>query len=240
MYGYIYILLIIVILLAILKYTTTPTINDVWLINLKRRPDRLNAFRSHSQTISLPIHIWEATDGKEVSRSFATSKGIDCVVLTNNCYDNKDTITQYNGVVGCWLSHKLLLEHLAKLPVSNTSGHLICEDDVCLNSDVLRLWEEAKHELPHMYDMVYFGCDNIKGKKYSKHLVKLDQCTGTYCYIIRHGAIPKILEHLEHFTSAIDYQYSHMFKKANVYAFVPRIIQFDEEVMNKTDIQHLA
>ena len=239
MFAYIALILITVLLLGLCKYWSVPFIHDIWVVNLKRRPDRLAAFQAHAKEI--PFHVWEATDGKQITRSFAIKNGIDCVILTSNCYDGKDEITQYNGVVGCWLSHKLLLTHLLRLAVSDNAGHLICEDDVVLNEKVHAAWEKIKYEIPHDYDMVYLGYGGvIKASPISNNVNKMKHCTGTYGYIVRHGSLKKILKRLEHFSSAIDIQYSHMFSELNVYAPKVPIIIPDDEIATKTDIQSLT
>jgi GR25 family glycosyltransferase involved in LPS biosynthesis len=102
-------------------------INKVFLINLKRRTDRL-AFFKENYNLKLPLTIIEAVDGKTLNMQ----------ELLNNNFVNNYTLDiikkprQYHyeltheGSIGCYLSHYNIWKTLIK---DKNENYLIFEDD---------------------------------------------------------------------------------------------------------------
>jgi GR25 family glycosyltransferase involved in LPS biosynthesis len=151
------------------------------------------------------------------------------------------------GVVGCWLSHKRLMTHLASLDVPEYYGHLIVEDDVDIPTDFLLPsdeWHDVYRRVPTDWDMVYFGLTNPIGAPIGERLVRAKSAApgsegnwGTHAYMVRHGSIKtKILPWLEHMVDAIDEQYNVKFDDWNVYVVHPAIIKLNDDLSAQSSL----
>lgn len=86
-----------------------------YVINLKRRPDRLKLFKERCPLDASNIKVFEAVDGKALS-SFPKNF---CRLMV--------------GEIGVWMSHKILWEETIKQTDSNYS--VIFEDDAIFSKD---------------------------------------------------------------------------------------------------------
>ena len=225
-----------VVTVAVILYLSQgsrPQINDIWVINLDKDTKRLEHYMKQVKAIPAPVHRWAATHGRQVERDDARAEGV-CSSLTRSAdpEENKKTtkIIHKPGVVGCWLSHKRLLTHLSTLPVSSNTGHLITEDDVDIPADFSAKWDAVRTTIPRDWDIVYFGVGRLYGDRLTDTLVrwkpnKIAGNTGTYAYMVRHGALPHMLEKLEFMNSPIDVQYSRMLGALHIYIVDPSLIR---------------
>lgn len=111
---------------------------DVKVINLKRRPDRLEEFYKRYPFNMINVEIVEGIDGKTLPH-----------------YENSNI---QSGVLGCFLSHM-------KIWKSITKPTLVLEDDAFFIHNSLKLWNESYPYLPHDFDIALLGTgcsDNIK------------------------------------------------------------------------------
>ena len=217
---------------------TPPQIDDVWFINLDKDVKRLEFYMSHAHELPKPPTRWPGTNGRQEERETAREDGV-CTSLSKSMdkEENKKSskVLHNPGVIGCWLSHKRLLQHLATMPVGSHFGHLIMEDDVHLVDNFIQKWEEVRREVPSNWDIVYLGYGNIHGDKLSPHVVRwrTDKASanwGTFGYLVRHGALPHILKQLKYMNSPIDTQYYRMLDDLNVYMLDPALIYADEHM----------
>jgi len=220
----------------------SPSIDSVWIINLDRDTKRWEHIQSQAKAIELPVERWSATYGKTEERRVARQEGVDMfLMVSEDEAENKRTTTilQKPGVIGCWLSHKRLLRHLATLPVSPSFGHLILEDDVDIPVDFKKQWASLCTQIPRHWDVVYLGVGKPTGSLVSEGVLKAGKQedsgnTGTYAYLVRHGAIPAILKKLEFMSSPIDKQYYKTFTDLQVYILEPSLITpgtFDSSIL---------
>jgi len=219
-----------------------PSIDDLWVINLDRDTERLSHYQSEASAIGLPVQRWSATYGKTEDRRVARRDGVDMFLMVSDDESkNKETTTilQKPGVIGCWLSHKRLLRHLNSLQASSSFGHLITEDDVDIPADFADRWAALRTRIPSDWDIVYLGAGKPTGSPVADGVlraVKQEDSgnTGTYAYLVRHGAIPAILAKLEFMSSPIDKQYYKTFTDLNVYVLNPGLITpgtFDSSIL---------
>ena len=220
-----------------------PSIDDLWVINLDRDTKRLDHYQSQASAIGIPVQRWSATYGKTEDRRVARRDGVDMFLMVSDDESkNKETTTilQKPGVIGCWLSHKRLLRHLNSLQVSSSFGHLITEDDVDIPADFASRWATVRSRIPSDWDVVYLGAGKPTGSAVADGVlraVKQEDSgnTGTYAYLVRHGAIPAILTKLEFMSSPIDKQYYKTFTDLNVYVLNPGLITpgtFDSSILS--------
>lgn len=110
-------------------------LDGVYVINLKRRADKLQQFRHLSGLRDNEFHVFEAVDG----HALVWNAEIDAL-FRNNTYGSR------SGVVGCALSHYRLWQHIAS---TNDELHLIFEDDAEFVEDWVDKWNnEFYADLP--------------------------------------------------------------------------------------------
>ncbi len=122
-------------------------IDDVYLINLKRRNDRLERFsRAHPDLAAL-VNVKEAVDGCQLKMSPELAK-----LFAPNDFGWK------KSVMGCALSHYDVWSRLANdQPDINT--YLILEDDVVMAKDWKEKWQAAMNaeQVPEDADVIFLG-----------------------------------------------------------------------------------
>lgn len=172
--------------------------DKIYLINLKRRPDRLKAFFKNNATFikDTDIEIFEAFDGN---------------LIDNNNWQHE------KGALGCWKSH---IELLKKIEKSDNQRVLILEDDAII-SNPLAMFNEAvisfvKNE---DWDMFYFGFHNSKPPIIiSDHIQKLTFALQTHAYAVNKNSIRIIIEYAESRRYWIDGIYGEMHSFMNCFS----------------------
>ena len=119
-------------------------IDEAYVINLERRKDRIDTFKTHHMNIKDRVYLWRATDGRTLT---LTQELVHC--FRNNDFKWK------KSVMGCALSHlgaweKLANDNLAK-------SYLIMEDDVRLSPQWLTQWQISAQHIPKDADVIYLG-----------------------------------------------------------------------------------
>jgi GR25 family glycosyltransferase involved in LPS biosynthesis len=230
--------LLLIVFLA--SYATTgerPTIRTAHVINLDRDAKKLASFRD--QSLPFPVERWAATYGKDLEVKALPAQGIGNIIVQSGKGSYRDQWKDLRnlGAVGCFLSHRSLLQHCATLPVPNTEGHLVLEDDAVFPEDFQKRWDEVRQRIPVDWDIVYLGLNGAKGDAVSAGILKLYTVKdsggnwGTHAYIVRHGALrSKVLPTLERMFDAIDGQFNAYFDTWNVYAVEPTLVDLDKEL----------
>lgn len=117
------------------------SIPPVYLINLRRRPDRLLPLVERLRSLGFPtVHAVEAVDGKNLTMNPWLDK-----MFANNDFGSR------RSVIGCACSHYFLWKHIAE--DESISGHvLILEDDCKLVDNVIaKLQEQASAIASHSF-----------------------------------------------------------------------------------------
>jgi GR25 family glycosyltransferase involved in LPS biosynthesis len=212
-----------------------PTITTAHVINLDRDTKKLAAFME--QSTPFPVERWPATYGKDLKATALPAQGIGNILVQSGkgTYAEQWKDLRNLGAVGCFLSHRSLLQHCATLPLPDTAGHLILEDDAVFPEDFQKRWEDVKYRIPTDWDLVYLGINGPKGHVVSKGVLKLYSVKdssgnwGTHAYIVRHGALrARVLPALQRMFEAIDGQLNALFDEWNVYAVDPTLVQLDK------------
>lgn len=119
-------------------------IDEAYLINLPRRADRLEKFKSAHTNIKDRVYVWQAIDGRTLT--------LDQNIV--HCFRNND-FNWKKSVMGCALSHLGLWEKLANDPLAKS--YLIMEDDVRFSERWLVQWAQAYMSIPADADVIYLG-----------------------------------------------------------------------------------
>lgn len=122
-------------------------IDQIWLINLARRSDRLERFLQAQPEMTGRLNILPAYDGTTLELTPALAR----LFAPNNFEWHKPTM-------GCALSHLALWQRLAVEP-NPSASYLILEDDARLEPAWVRRVEEAflSGSVPADYEVLYLG-----------------------------------------------------------------------------------
>jgi GR25 family glycosyltransferase involved in LPS biosynthesis len=120
-------------------------IDDCFVINLKRRKDRLEKLYNNSPYLKNRIIEFEAFEGKNIK----LTKSIARLFRPHDFMWKK-------AVMGCALSHLQMWHQLAN-EKPDINNYLILEDDVKLQDGWEQKWNEALSSLPENYDVIYLG-----------------------------------------------------------------------------------
>lgn len=171
----------------------------VVIINLKRRKDRLDAFRarqlSHGWEMPEP-QVFEAIEGNKVGvPSYYTSGG---------------------GAWGCCRSHVAVLERAV---MDGVNSILVLEDDVTWMSDSWERLNQFMQDVPKDWDQLMLGGQHQRHpQSVSDHVVKCFDCQRTHAYAIRGDAIRELLKVWYACNTHIDHRMGPWQAGMNVYA----------------------
>lgn len=149
--------------------------DKIYLINLKRRPDRLEDFFMNNKEFinKNDIEVFEAIDGTNI---------------------NDPEWKFSKGALGCWLSHIQLLQKIKKTSYKKV---LILEDDAIVDNPNLLNNQQIVDFLLHKdWDMFYLGGYHHKPPtKISDDILKYNWALTTHAYAVNTSAIDTILEY---------------------------------------------
>ena len=122
-------------------------IDEAWVINLDKRPDRLESFLTNHPLIRDRVQRLSAVDG----RSLTLTPRIARLFKPNNYKWRK-------SIMGCALSQLSLWHRLAQEP-SDGTAYLILEDDARLLPEWIDRWEQAYRSgsLPTDWEIIFLG-----------------------------------------------------------------------------------
>jgi GR25 family glycosyltransferase involved in LPS biosynthesis len=248
--NYLFYSLVFSIVFALLYYVYTllykpsvkpvPILTDVYVINLDSSKDRWAAIKSQVGYLApLPVHRWSATDGRKMTEADMIRENIPKNMFPETI-EEPHLKQRRKGEIGCYLSHKKLLQHLSTLDVDDNAGHLILEDDVVINSNTLDVWRK---KLPYLnsfdpnWGMFYFGTNgNVKITNETYGIGKLESGWGTHAYVVRHSYVKTILNLIDTMTDAIDIMYQDNYETLHTYVLKNHTINPRQNV--KSTIWH--
>ena len=158
-----------------------------YVINLKRRKDRLEHITKECKRVGLEMVLIEAVDGK------IRHKDVQGKILKN--------------ALGCYDSHLIAL----RLIRDSGEGGLILEDD---NIFIDNLWERFSlcvAELPSNWKMFFLGGSLLNEnaiEDYSDNLKRAKSVLCTNAYMVHKDAVVELIEHLEKEAFKIDVLYT--------------------------------
>lgn len=171
---------------------------DVYIINLKRNPERLQNFQiNYDKTDLHPVKfkVIEAIDGKNIDvRAVTTEKAFKEL----SDAERKGFRTKHyqitRGAVGCYLSH---LNTYKEILNSDKEYGLIFEDDVKFNTnEVLQELQNRVRTIKSDWDIMLLGCvcyicNSFKDYYDAQKFILL------HAYLIKKESAKKILDLLE-------------------------------------------
>jgi GR25 family glycosyltransferase involved in LPS biosynthesis len=170
-------------------------IHDAWYINLDRSKKRREFIEKEASKLGIPVNRWAAIDGSKLTDDDYTKYNIPFWSRPSFALESKQKLRK--GEIGCYLSHKLLIEHLGTLNTEGHLGHLILEDDIKIDDDMITAWNTAITNVDPNWDMIFIGLGDNKINDIKNGIGKPAWITGTYAYVIKHSSIKKIYESIK-------------------------------------------
>jgi GR25 family glycosyltransferase involved in LPS biosynthesis len=176
-------------------------LNDMFktfVINLKRRPDRLNNFyeKNKHTTSILNINVEEAVDGEKI----VLNQKMRRIFHTSDTFFRK-------GIMGVAFSHMKLWSKL--VTDDKYDMYLILEDDVLISNSSEKFLKIIPNEMNNKFpdwDIIYLGnhskknlnsnVDKISIEKYTPAQFMENSYGGIFCYLIHKRGAIKLLTNL--------------------------------------------
>jgi GR25 family glycosyltransferase involved in LPS biosynthesis len=211
--------------------------DHTYLMNLKRRPDRLKRFlneynKSDMKFVQLKKII--AVDGSEIDilkiPLTETARGELKQIETTGFRSKHYQLTR--GAIGCYLSHVKIWKDIVE---NNYKTALIFEDDAKVPKDILKRINTNMQYIPNDWDIILFGyhCKQCTKKLNYR---KVERFELTHCYAISNTCILKMLKSgaLFPISQQIDALLSELSEILNIYTIKNPIIN---QSNSRTDIQ---
>jgi GR25 family glycosyltransferase involved in LPS biosynthesis len=164
----------------------------VYVINLPRRPERLDNFKksfSNSDISDIDLKVISAVDGSDLSQIEGFTPESTMRIVKTGKRSANDELTP--GMIGCYLSHYKTYEEFLK---TDKMYALIFEDDAELKPNV----RKTVNNLPKNWDIVSFGilsCFNCPDLNNS--FTRTNDFYGTAGYIITREGAMKMMRYRE-------------------------------------------
>jgi len=201
-------------------FQTLNGISDGWFINLDRSKERIEKIKPHLNKLSpLIVTRWPAVDGNKLTDEDYNKLNIPIWSRPSLAEQSKQKLRK--GEIGCYLSHVNLLKHLDTLNAPPNEGHLILEDDIKIDDDFVRSWNNSFKTVPEDWDIIFIGLLGNKVNNVSNGIGKPEWITGTHAYVVKHSSIPRILQSLKGFNEPIDEVYGRNLEGLKIYALSP-------------------
>ncbi|KAL0101480.1 hypothetical protein PUN28_018958 [Cardiocondyla obscurior] len=175
--------------------TDTLGLDNIYLINLKRRPERRNRMLSLFQELGIQAEIIDAVDGRTLNESFLKKLGVTPMSEYSDPY-HKRPMTM--GEIGCFLSHYNVWQTVLK---NNYKSIMVLEDDVrfepFFRQKIINVLAELS-DLGIKWDLVYLGRKRLaKSESFverSKLLVRAEYSYWTLGYVLSKSGAKKLIE----------------------------------------------
>jgi GR25 family glycosyltransferase involved in LPS biosynthesis len=164
-------------------------LSNIYLINLKRRSDRLFSLKLHFSVLNLPYERIEGVDGPTIRDYSMFNESIDYSNIHPNTsypvrqlFEKEGRNYRFYGEFGCWQSHLQVYFHIAENGMkSNTvtgirdGPYLIVEDDIQFElSFSFYLSHVLNDLLPSDWELLVLGYDGLQcfDKKLQERMMK--------------------------------------------------------------------
>jgi GR25 family glycosyltransferase involved in LPS biosynthesis len=180
-------------------FNLAPNDFDVYLINLDRKPDRLNRFTKYYNNTDLEkvksFTRIAAVDGKLIDvRNHVSAQGWK-EIQDVEWYGYRTKHNQLTlGAVGCYLSH---VNAMKALRDSNHNYAIIFEDDVrFVHNDTYKILRISMNFIPNDWDILLLGCVCHVCNRYERYQ-DLKHFFLMHAYVLKRSGALKILEMIE-------------------------------------------
>ena len=203
---------------------------DIWFINMYKSTERREFMEKQLKDLDpkIPIHRWPGVNGHLLTDNDYNKLEIPAWSRPAFTVEARQKIRK--GELGCYLSHRNLLEHLVNVNAAAGKGHLILEDDIAIDKDFFKKADAALANLPADWDIVTFGLiereKNIHVKDVKNNLGKAVWINNDYAYLVKHTSLPKIIKEVSVIREPFDTTLGRASKLGilNIYSYVPPLV----------------
>lgn len=230
----------------VMKGGSTPFFSKAYVINMDSSKERLNtimdaAKKAKIELVRFPAVIPDKTAIERDAGAELQKQGIPALI-----YMNRESKFQYPGTIGCFLSHRKLLEQIAGDSTNSSTATLILEDDAILQETLVQKVNEFVPDLPSDWDMCFIGKNHLDADKVKNSVHKLKnqfnpiKNTGTWAYFVKNASIKdKVLPSLKIMLNGMDAHYNFFQDKINTYAVHPNILEHATHNAESSDRMNL-
>lgn len=178
------------------KHPTKIGFDEVFLINLARRPDRRQRMLSALMELEIDPLVVNAVDGSALNSSDIKKLGVN---LLPGYYDPFSGRTLTKGEVGCFLSHYHVWKEIVERGLEKA---VVLEDDVRFGAHfrkrLLRLMEDLEQAQLN-WDLIYLGRKQVNSEAEEpledvRNLVVAEYSYWTLAYLISHQGAQKLID----------------------------------------------
>lgn len=225
MKTYLFALFVALLLLVALHILFQDRHASAHVINMESSKDRLHEFQTYAQNAGLQVVRWPATDGRSLTRD-----DVAALKLSHTAYHYAKK-TNMPGILGCFVSHRSLLQYLQSSSAGPNDVHLIFEDDARIPQDFKHQWAQIHRQLPHDWDFVYLGVTNPNTRPLHGRIHKPVNAVGNkgmFAYAVKHSALPKITKHLEWMNDPADNMIANKNQEWKMYVLLPQLVPHND------------
>lgn len=204
--------------------------DKIFVINLKRRPDRLEHFDSQAKKYGINYEIIEAFDGDTINGDFEI---FGKKIIPSGEYKGLDNYMK--SCLGATISHYQVL----KKSIENSYKKImVFEDDVLFNDDFEKSLIDGVSNLPENWDFLYLSGTAVDFEKINTSISKLKSSYCLHSYCLSSNIFNKLILEIEEkiFSFPVDVIYSHNLKNNNSYITIPFLTK---QYSNFSDIQKI-
>lgn len=209
-------------------------INDifdrVFVINLKRRPDRLEHFRLQAEKYGISYEVIEAFDGETIN---GDTELLGKKITPSGEYRGLDGYMK--SCLGATMSHYKILKQ------SIENGYkkiLIFEDDALFNDNFEEDLILSISSSPENWDFLYLSGTMVNFEKINERISKLNGCFCLHSYCLSDNVFEKLVYEIEDkiFNFPVDVIFSQILRNHNSFITVPFLTK---QYSNFSDIQKI-
>jgi GR25 family glycosyltransferase involved in LPS biosynthesis len=208
-----------------------------YVINLDLSKERLDVIMKAAEKAKLALTRFPAVKIDKSILGNDWGSALQRQGIGHLMYLDQKSNFQNAGTIGCYLSHRDLLEKISKDESNKAIGTLIFEDDALITENFLEIFKNALKDIPEDWDMCFLGkhpvsADHVKGlihklkDQYSPH-----QNSGLWAYIVKNASIKeKILPTFKIMFGGLDVHWNFFQDKFNMYLVEPKIVDVNRTI----------
>lgn len=180
---------------------------DYYVIHMENSLERKENINLMQNKLQKHINIFNAIDGNNIKNINDYDSEINYTMKTIN-----------KNIIGCYLSHYLLIKQLINNNINNDYT-VIFEDDFNINYDNLDGIIKNIISQVSDFDIIFLGALNshikLNLKLYNNIYITNHVLWGTHALLFNNKSLQKIFNELKNITTVIDYKYSEFYKLNN-------------------------